>query len=223
MSKFCANCGAQQPDEANVCGNCGSVLASENVETNENPAGNDIVAKLKPYFPIIGAAVAVLLVVIIIICVACSGGGYKKAIKNAIDVSYKGKANKIEKLAPKEYWDYLEDERDFDMEDYVENYEENWEDRVDDLEDEYGKNYKVKFKVTDKDEISDKKLNTLKDNLNEKYDIKRKDVKKAYKLDIEYTIKGREDERDWEAEDAYVVKIGSKWYPISESGTFMIG
>ena len=214
MSKFCANCGAQQPDEANVCGNCGSAMASENAVNN-----TDVVSTLKSKAPILVAAVAVLLVVIILI-VALSGGGYKSAVKNMIDVQFKGKANKIEKLAPEEYWQYLEDEADFDMDDHIEDYEESWEDRQDYYEDEFGKNFKVKYKITDKDELSDKKLDELADSLNENYEIKRKDVKKAYKLDVELTIKGSEDEDDGELEDLLVVKIGGDWYICSESGTF---
>ena len=106
------------------------------------------------------------------------------------------------------------------MDEMIEEYEEEWEDRQDYYEDEFGKNFKVKYKIVDKDELSEKKLEDLADALNENFDIKRKDVKKAYKLDIEMTIKGSEDEDDGELEDVLVVKIGSGWYICSEGGYF---
>ena len=167
---------------------------------------------------ILGGAVAVLIAVIILLANLLTPG-WQRAVENYVDVSFKGKANKIEKLAPKEYWEYLEDEdEDFDLKDAIEEYEDEYEDMMDDLEDEYGKNIKVKCKIEDKDKLSGKEISKIAEALKEKYDIKKKSVKKGYEVDVELTIKGSDDKDDDDA-TLTVVKIGGKWYvdPVSFS------
>jgi hypothetical protein len=62
-----------------------------------------------------------------------------------------------------------------------------------------------------------KDLKNLAEALADRYEfISKKDVKKAFEVDLEMTIKGRDDEDDSEMEAA-VVKIGGKWYLISYS------
>ena len=59
--------------------------------------------------------------------------------------------------------------------------------------------------------------------LADRYDfIKKKDVKKAYELELEMTVKGKDDE-DSEDMDVIAVKIKGNWYLISSSGNFMFG
>lgn len=274
MSKFCAHCGTQLPDEANVCTNCGTPVADapaapDAAETaapvNEAPAPaaeNDVpvvdnaapkaekaapvinvdalksnVSKIasnvgetatvqfnkvksdKKLLGIVIGAAAIVLVAVIIL-VSSIGGGYKSAINNYFDVMIEGKANKIEKLAPKQYWDYLEEEEDVTLEDLKEDYEDSFEDQIDQLEDEYGKNYKFSYKITDKDDITTKKFKNIQENLKDKYDIPKKSVTKGYKVDVELSIKGSEDE-DENDTTLYVVKIDGDWYVTTESGRFL--
>ncbi len=214
MSKFCGNCGNQMPDDAVVCGNCGSAL-----DNGAAPADNVNVGALKEKAPLLAAAVAVLLVLIIIIA-SVAGGGYKKALKKNMAMSFKGQVKHMEKLAPKEVWEYIEDEADMDIKDLQEEYEDSWDDIEDSLEDEYGKNIRASFKITDKDKVDKDDLKEIKDSLKDNYDIAKKDVKKAYELEVDITVKGKDDE-DTEDVDLYAVKIGSKWYILSAGGSFM--
>lgn len=224
MSKFCQNCGVEMEDDALFCVNCG---AKEQVEAETQPA-TDIVSTVKDavdnvvedvkanpkLLAFAGGAVAVVVAVIILLA-NLFGGGWKKAIDNYVDVSFKGKANKIEKLAPKEYWEYLEDEdEDFDLKDAIEEYEDEFEDMMDDLEDEYGKNLKIKAKIEDKEKLSKKDISKIADALKDEFDIKKKSVKKGYEVDVDLTIKGSEDE-DSDETTLTVIKIGSKWYIVS--------
>ena len=68
--------------------------------------------------------------------------------------------------------------------------------------------------------VVDKKLKTIQDNLKEKYDIAKKSVKKAYKLDLDVELKGKDDEDSNEL-TVYAVKIGGNWYLCNEDGYFL--
>lgn len=224
MSKFCQNCGAEMEEDAVFCTNCGTKeqqieTPSEevSVETNAvNQFVDSAVEKVKanPKLLAFGGAAVVAVLAIVIILTTLFGGGYKKAIDNFVDVSFKGKVNKIEKLAPKEYWEYLEEEEDFDIDEAIEEYEDEFDDNIDELEDEYGKNIKVKYKITDKDKLSDKKIDKIAEALKDKYDIKKKSVKAGYEVDVELTIKGSEDDDENDA-TLTVIKIGGSWYIVS--------
>ena len=239
MSIFCGNCGAELPDDAQFCTNCGhSVPAksaeSEGAETVNAAVETDAAAEPTAAAPasptdsasqpaaapssaetaaapssaktapvqnnknlipiIIGGAAAAVLLIVLIVSISLGGGGYKKAINNYFDVMFRGKADKIEKLCPPKYWDWYEDE--------------------------YGKNFKATYKITDKKELSDKKLKTIQDNLKERYDIAKKSVKKAYKLDLDVELKGKDDEDSNEL-TVYAVKIGGNWYLCNEDGYFL--
>ena len=169
---------------------------------------------------IIGGAAAAVLLIVLIVSISLGGGGYKKAINNYFDVMFRGKADKIEKLYPPEYLDWYEDEYNKELDDIKDDYEETREDALEYIEDEYGKNFKATYKITDKKELSDKKLKTIQDNLKEKYDIAKKSVKKAYKLDLDVELKGKDDE-DSDELTVYAVKIGGNWYLCDEDGYFM--
>lgn len=169
---------------------------------------------------IIGGAAAAVLLIVLIVSISLSGSGYKKAIDNYFDVMFKGKADKIEKLYPPEYLDWYEDEYNKELDDIKDDYEETREDALEYFEDEYGKNFKATYKITDKKELSDKKLKTIQDNLKERYDISKKSVKKAYKLDLDVELKGKDDE-DSDELTVYAVKIGGNWYLCNEDGYFM--
>jgi len=222
MSKFCNNCGSQLEDQSTFCPNCGTACAASeeakggNVVDKVTDMGKDYVKKAKSNkMLIIIPIVAVLLIVGIILAISLIPS-YKDPIESTMKIYYaKGTKSMIKNQLPKEVWEYVKDVKGEDHEDYWKDYEEDLDDRKDALEDEYGKNYKVSFKVTDKDEIKGDDLTEIKDTLKEYYDIDKKSVKKAYKVDLEWEIKGSEDDEDDEIEDFVVVKIGGKWYSYS--------
>lgn len=176
-----------------------------------------------------GAIAAGIIALIVVVIILLSGSKYTTALDNYFDVNCYGKADKIELLAPKEYWDYYEEENDKSLDDLKEQFEENWDDMQDMLEDRYGKNIKVTYKVVDEDKISDRKMKKIAEALEDTYDIDADSVKEGYKIDVEMTIKGSEDD-DEEESTFNIIKIGSRWYMISyyEAGdeyrvSFMLG
>ena len=236
MSKFCINCGAPIEDDIVFCTNCGAkneeqAAPVEQVEEQEQfvaveeaPAKKNFIEKALDWVKantlktiiIAGAAIVVLVLAIILL----GGKPYQSAVNNYQAV-LNGKASKLEKMAPKEYWEYMEDENeDFDIDEVKDQFEENYETSLELLEEKYGDNVRIKIKVTDEKKLKDKKVKDLADALNEKYDIKKKSVKQAYELELEMTIKGSDDEDEDEME-LYAVKIGSKWYLVNSAGSFM--
>ncbi len=235
MSKFCTNCGAPIEDDIVFCTNCGAkneeleapaeqVEQQEVIAAEETPAKKNFIEKAIDWVKantlktiiIAGAAIVVLVLAIILL----GGKPYQSAVNNYQAV-LNGKASKLEKMAPKEYWEYMEDENeDFDIDEVKDQFEENYETSLEFLEEKYGDNIRIKIKVTDEKKLKDKKVKDLADALNEKYDIKKKSVKQAYELELEMTIKGSDDEDDSERE-LYAVKIGSKWYLVTSSGDFL--
>lgn len=229
MSKFCRQCGAELNDDAVKCEACGAELqqpAPENSQQPENTEAAEAAAADNQAAPapkklsnrniaIIAAAAVVVIVVLIVALTA--GGGYKSAINNYIDVMIKGKVDKIEKLAPKEYWEYYEDEYDMDLKDIEDAAEEMADVIIDALEESYGDNVKVSYNITKEDKLTDKELNEIREGANSKYDLARKSITEGYEVDADLTIKGADDEMTSEG-SAYIVKINGGWYLTDSNG-----
>lgn len=212
--KNCEICGAQIPDEVEICPACGNELNDDTeVVIEDNKFFN-----LKKHYPLICAAVAVVLVIVLIISLI-SNGGYKSAINNYIGL-FEGKSSKIEKIAPEEYWDYYEEQYDKSVKDIVKLYEDSWESREEELEEEYGKHIKISYDITDKEELDKNDLRDLATKLKDKWGIKKKNIKEAYELEIELKIKGSEDE-DIQDLSCIAVKINGSWYLCNNNGYFL--
>lgn len=229
MSKFCPNCGKALDDAVQFCDGCGAQQAVPqqpakksfdiNKTVNEvKMVGNGIINRCKvdkPFMYKTLGVVAAVVVVLIVIIALLAGGGYKGAINTYIDYALEGKYKKLEKLAPKDYWNYLEDEiDDFDMDDLLDEAEDFSEATVEYFEDEYGDNYKVSYKIEDKKKLSDKKLEGIAEAMADAYDLDEDKFTDGYELELEVTVKGSEDDDDDEM-DLTVIKYKGKWYPIS--------
>ena len=149
------------------------------------------------------------------------GNTYKTPIKNLIDVSFYAKAGKLDNLAPKEYWEWYEDKYDKDLKDLKEDIKDNAKDIKEELRDEYGWNYKVKYTIKDKEKLDKDDLEELAEKISDKYDIKERKIKKAYELEVEFTIKGNKEKNESKT-TFYSVKIGSKWYLVKSNGSFVV-
>lgn len=225
MSKFCNNCGSIMDDDVMFCPTCGAANApAAEAPAAEVPAENpvDTYAEIpaeesatpadnkKNLITLLAGVAAVA--VVVILAILLFGSSYKDAVNNLEGV-LNGKANKIESLAPKAYWTYLEEEEEVELKELKKDFKENYEDAKEELEEEYGKNAKFNIKITDKKKLSKKKVGKIAEAIEDSYDIDEKKVKAAYELEVEMTIKGREDEEEQEME-LVSVKIGGKWYPV---------
>lgn len=208
MSKFCQNCGSVMDDQQVVCAVCGT-------QNEAAPAAAKGFDKSKlPVLIGVGAGAVAVIVVLIILLTSIFGSGWKSAFNNYVDVTIKGKFDKVEKLAPKEYWEYVEDEHDKDIDDIKDAMEESWDDTMDYLEDEYGDNISVSFKAEKEKKLKDKKVEKIAEALEDEFDIDEKSVTEVIEVKGEMTIKGSDDDDDEDAEFTFA-KIDGTWYMIS--------
>ena len=236
---FCVKCGtrvgeqsvqsAQEPSDSasasSSCDTCESAQCEQKApaETNGFAGKVNAVAKLKNKDKKaigITAGIVVVLILIVVLVICLGGGGPEKALDNYISVLYNGKVNKLEKLAPAEYWEYLEDESDVSMKDVEEQMEELNKTLIRGLEDEYGDNIKVSYKILEKDDASSSDLDEMKDYIKSNYDIPKKSVTDAVELEVELTVRGDDDEETTES-TFYAVKVGGDWYICSANGAFL--
>lgn len=219
--KNCGNCGAIMNDADIICQNCGARSAAPQAPKAKKFAMPDLKKLPKKYINI-GAIVAGALVLIIVLT-AIFGASYKDAVKNYVAAEYNGKYNKIEKLAPKAFWEYVKEELDFEVDEMVDDLkdEEYLEEENEYLEDTYGENFKATIKIVDKIKLNEDDLDSIKDEFKKSYDISKKSVKKAYSVVYRITLKGSEEQRTRFA-TLTVVKIGNKWYPsLGAAGNFV--
>jgi uncharacterized membrane protein YvbJ len=226
MAKICDICGYQSAENATECENCGAPFISVQPETIEKPekveekkkknplAGISFPKKFKPeqiakllkkYFP--AAAIAVAALVLIIIIALASGSGPKKALEKYFTAVEKENVNKYISLmteGEKKLYNVIdEDALEIEIEDELKN-------RMDNLEDKYGKKVKFKIKVTDKDEMTTKSLNVIRDAYKLSADLAEVEIKKGIELEFDIVIKGKDEKVEGEG-TAYVIKEDGKW------------
>ena len=216
MSKFCANCGSQQPDEANVCGNCGNAFAPENVVPQQ-------VVTAKSKKPLIIAAVAIVAVIAIVLVLLFSGGGVagspEEAIENRLDY-LSGDVSYYEYLAPQAYWEWREEkDDDFNLEETIEEMEEMIAKAE---ENGLAKDINYDYEVLKEKDLTEAELKKIKKGLKNIYDISEDSVTDGVKFDIELTIESDGKERSEKEKNIYIVEIDGGWYIVSESGSFLV-
>ena len=155
-----------------------------------------------------------LVIVIGIVLTIMNATGYKSALNNFIDLM-NGDSAKIQKVMPKDYWEYMEEEYDLDMDDIVDEFEDNYEDSMDDMKDEFGRNIKYSYEIEESTKVDKDDVEEMAETLADQYEfIDEDDVKAAYEVEIELSIKGSKD-KDSEDMEFMCVKIGSGWYLLS--------
>ena len=141
-------------------------------------------------------------------------GNYKTPIKNLYKGIEDGSWKKISSALPEDVVDTIEDNiiglQYFsgmnDMDDYIGTIS-------DEIKYQYGDNFKIKIKYKDKDKLDKDEIESLENYYNYSFD-KKIHIKKAYNVECELTIKGKED-KDKTETNIIVGKIGSKWYIIN--------
>jgi flagellar basal body-associated protein FliL len=239
MAKFCAKCGCQMDDADKVCGQCGTPVAgsSESVaENSESVAGSSesVVGSPAPAAPvtngkskkkivklIIGVIVAIIAVVIIA-NVAVNYIGYKgtinkmvKALKNNDTATLESMASSIsEEEFEKQYGarDTYEDGETGTYKDVYDYYDEVISNTLDKYEDSVGIIKKITYEITDETELSDRRVDELKDDLEKLYDnMDASVIKKVVGVDIKITVKGSKKSSAYDVDNLYMIKEDDGW------------
>lgn len=221
---FCPNCGNQFENENAVCPNCGTVATQPIAPEAVAPVAEAAPAKKldNKTIGLIGIAAVAVIIILVLVIAFSGGGGLERPLELSEKILFQQKLKKIEDFYPKAYWTYMDEENGEKVSDVIDELEEDFEEGFDEIDKAlskaFGDNYKIKYKIVNKENASTKTADEIKDGLKEKYDIAKKDVKKCMELEIELTIKGKED-KDTEELEVHAVKIGGDWYYTSETGT----
>ncbi len=219
MAKICDICGYQSADTAMACENCGAPFISAQPEPQKAEKKNllasipvfkdmkpEQLAKLsKLAIPAVAAVVGLFAVIIIIVLISSSGPKsalkkYFKAVENESVKKYISLMTEGEKML---YNIVDEDDLEIEIEDELKN-------RMDNLEDQYGKNVSFKIKVTDKDDMTTKSLNLIRDAYSLNADLAEVEIKKGVELEFDIVVKGKDEKVEGEG-SAYIIKEDGKW------------
>lgn len=163
-------------------------------------------------FGIIGGVAAILILCIVLAVVDATG--YKSALNNMMDLM-NGDAKKLEQVMPAEYWDYMDDKYGTDLDDAIDEYEDTYKASMKSLKSKYGKNIKYSYTIDEATKVDKDDLEEMAEEIAKQFSyVDEDDIKEAYEVDIELTIKGSKDD-DSEDIDVLCVKIGSSWYAMS--------
>ncbi|MBR0135586.1 MAG: zinc ribbon domain-containing protein [Clostridia bacterium] len=204
---FCEKCGAQNPDNAAVCGACGAPLAyaPQAPQAPEAPASKNPLASLKDnkkvgmIAAIAGGAVALLVLLIVLISSLTS---WKAVVKGATKASLKPDYVKLLNYRPKQAIKEYLDDKEITMKEY----KEEKKDATMEAEELLDKiDYKfVKCKVTGSTKLKKSELQDYAKagNYDKVSDGRKVNVKVTYKLDGKTKT---------DTVTVYVYKINGKW------------
>lgn len=217
MAKFCANCGSPLGETDRVCGNCGTPVAgfAPQAATPQAPAAQaaptQTATKKTGDNKVIGL-VAILIVAIVAVVIVAniigSATGYKATIKKMTKALRAYDMETLDDLASSASNEIYED---WYGEDYEEQYDNMVSGTLDRFEDTVGTIKKISFKINDVSELSKRRIDSTKEDLEEYYDIDVDDIKKIMKVDLTLTVKGTKKSDTYEVNDLYLFKEGDGW------------
>ena len=226
MYKFCHKCGSKIAVGDVFCEICGEkqmAVPEENFVMDSQPISQPAqeAPKKKRNWIIgfcAGAGTILLVITLLIAAVTANYRPYKKTIDNLFRIYYYGEYEKIEQMAPKSYWETIE-EQEITVEDIVNHYEEFrrefylWED----LKEDYGEDVKVSYKIIYQTNLSDEHRERISEVLNEYYHVKRYEIGRMYKIVVALEYEGAE-AKDFALDEFVVVKINGEWYVTGDYG-----
>lgn len=239
MNLFCTQCGAKNPADANHCSSCGAPIVKsvsspvsasaaisgqeptietaaqfdpqQTVRYPEQPLPESKAKKSSPAKVIIllaatAASFFTITLLVILMAVLTSTKNYHKPVDKYLDAIVAADSEDYLRVFPEAFRDYLTD-RDYDLDDLQDALDDYVDDRADDL----GSRIKPEFTVISETQLTDRQLNTLKDRLNDYYDMPRRDLTEAWKLTVNVTYSGSMDDTTFTV-TLFVIRYDGKWY-----------
>ena len=222
MVRFCTNCGNEFSGDEMYCMQCGTKRemaqpAPQPAPVDYAPVNNEPAFSMPAadnnssgkkgknikWFIIGGGVLAVVVVLLAVVLLTMSGGGYKEPVKRFVAL-LEGDSSVLADMGPEEYWEYVEDETNMDIDEIVDFFDDDYEERLEEWEEEYGENIVISYEILDEKELSESKLDNIRDG-----------------LEVDMIIEGDDDDESEEM-DMYVAKIDGEWYRVSENGVILI-
>lgn len=204
MAKFCGNCGAQMDDNDKVCGQCGTPAAG-------GVAAEKPVAKKKGSNKIVILIIGVIVAIVALVIIANVAGnftGYKGTVNKMVKALQNNDISTLESLASS-----VSDESlgAWYGDDLYDHYDDMISDALDKYEDNVGTIKKISYEITDETELSDRRINELKDNLENLYNMDTSDIKKVVKIDLKITVKGAKKSSTYNVNNLFMIKENGDW------------
>ncbi len=234
---FCPNCGTQLEDNALFCGSCGTRMSADQQPQQAQPQyeqpqyqqpqyeqpqyqqygqpqyqqyGQPQAPKKNktPIFIAIGAVAAVAVIALVLVLVL--GGGSNNSAKGAIELYFdimQGDADRIEDMAPKAVWDYMEDEYGTSLKDM----KEELEDTMSMME-----GVDIDFKIGKSTDLDKDLVKAIGEELADEYGIDADSVQEVKEYEVEMTAKIMGQSMT-ESQEVAVAKVDGSWYCIDYS------
>lgn len=211
MAKFCANCGAQMDDEDKVCGQCGTPVAgaatvpapADTVKSTGKASG-----KTNNIIKIAIAVIAVVVVAVIAANIIGSFTGYKGTLNKMVKALQKDDTATLETLSSSISEELYEDWYGDKLYDY---YDEAVSNTLDKYEDNVGNIKKISYEISDVTELSDRRLDDLKEELIDDYNMDVSGIKKIVKVELKLTVKGGKKSSTYNVDNLFLVKESGGW------------
>lgn len=226
MSKLCEHCGAELPDDAEVCEKCKTFQTG-----SEEPRGR---LKVKFTLPKIIFCIISIASLVGLFMIGrdlnrdiYEGGGFESALENVVAVE-NGKTSKLKSLAPREYWAKLLEETGFDIEEYIESVESEREESIAAAESEAETAEteveteappKYSFKIIESTQLEDEQIERLDERVQTLCGTEEGTVIDAYSVNCTITLGDTETGETVERQ-LNIVRIRDNWYPLL-GGNFM--
>lgn len=204
---FCGNCGAPMNDEDKVCAQCGTPVENDmKMASDEMPVVKE---KNKKIVIMLAAGVAVLIIIVLFgINVINSGRGYKVTLGKMVDALQNYDVSALESLASSVSDEVYSDEYG---DDYYDQYEYRISEVLDKYEDKVGAIKKVSYEIANVKEISEYRLDEMKDELIDEYNMDADKITEIVLLDVRLTVKGSNKSAVYKVKDLYMIKEDGEW------------
>ena len=193
----------EEPKNEQIINTEAAKAKAQEVADNVKEGATKAVEKVKNDKVLLGVCCAVAVVILVLLCSLCLGGGAKKAVKNY--------SKAIIKMDEKKYCKSLHKNIVEERYDDIDECYENMEEMFDNLKDEDVK-YK-KYEITNKKKLDKDDVEEMAEDLEDKYDISEKDLKKVVRFSVNFDAKGSDNDKKLYI---YVGKIKGKWYVIDQ-------
>lgn len=211
MAGFCGNCGKPLGDEDRVCGNCGTPVPGKVAATVETSA-NTPVAKAKNTgnkgIKLVVVAIVAIVAIVIASNVISSNTGYNGAIKKMVkafaDYDMPTLMKLTSEVSDEVYGMWGSD----DLDEY---YEDRVSDALDTIEERVGTIKSMSYEITDTTELSERRLDELKDELVDTYNLDVDGIKKVIQVDLKLTVKGSKKNSSYNVDSLLLIKESDGW------------
>lgn len=216
MAAFCGNCGNTLGENDRVCGKCGTPVVGKTPAPRPAgaPQGSGNKMNMNKIIALSAIGVVALVIIIAAVVLVSKSAGYKGKINKALACMKNEDVDGMMKLTSHLLIDAA-DEYDVDLED---EYEELIDDMLDDISDDVGDIKSLSFEVRDAKELSERKLEDLKETLEDDYDVDSDDIKAVVEVSGKIKAKGKNKEKSYGDQHFICIKENGGWKLIYSGG-----